>query len=65
MDSPREGMRLCPTRVDLEETLFAHVITPPMCQERQREHYHKCPTCQHNNHRAALRDQLPAGKKAV
>jgi len=64
MESPREGMRLCPSRVDLAETLFAHVITPSMCQERQRAHYHKCPTCQHNNHLAALPDRMPAGKEA-
>jgi hypothetical protein len=66
MDHPREGMRLCPTRFDKEQTLFAHMITTAMCQERQRQHYHKCPTCSHNNVRAALGKQLPsAGKEAV
>ena len=64
MDNPREGLHLCPTRVDKEQTLFAHMITTAMCQERQREHYHKCPTCNLNNLRAALAKQMPASKAA-
>lgn len=65
MDLPREGMRLCPTRVDKEQTLFAHVISTAMCQERQRQHYHKCPRCTHNNERAVLDKRVPAGKEAI
>ena len=47
------GMRLCPTRIDAEHTLVAHTIKQSMCQTRQREHYHKCGTCEHNNARVA------------
>ncbi|HTF89199.1 MAG TPA: hypothetical protein VK843_12370 [Planctomycetota bacterium] len=52
-------MHLCPTRVDGAPVLFAHTVTAPMCQKRQRECYHKCFTCVHNNaqsslHRSAL-----------
>lgn len=46
------GLQLCPTRVDGVEALFAHAVTAPMCQQRQREHYHKCFTCVHNNARS-------------
>jgi hypothetical protein len=56
--SPSEvpvGMHLCPTRVDAAPVLFAHTVTVPMCQQRQREHYHKCFTCMHNNAQASLR----------
>lgn len=51
MTSAENGMRLCPTRVDKEQALFAHSITRSMCQKRQREHYHKCPGCEHYNAR--------------
>ena len=44
-----QGMHLCPTRVDAAPVLFAHTVTAPMCQQRQRKHYHKCFTCVHNN----------------
>ncbi len=53
MENPPQGMRLCPTRVDLEDTLFAHMIAKDMCQERQRQHYHKCPSCEYLNDRPA------------
>jgi hypothetical protein len=43
------GMHVCPTRIDAAPVLFAHTVTTPMCQQRQREHYHKCFTCVHNN----------------
>ena len=45
------GMRECPTRVDGEPALFAHVIRTSTCQERQRGFFHKCPTCAHMNAR--------------
>jgi len=46
------GMRSCPTRADGEAALIAHQITLAQCQQRQREHFHKCPTCVHANERA-------------
>jgi hypothetical protein len=52
---PPNGMHLCPTRVDAAPVLFAHTVTVPMCQQRQREHYHKCFTCAHNNAQAHSR----------
>jgi hypothetical protein len=62
---PPQGMRLCPTRVDLEDTLFAHLITQDVCQERQRGHYHKCPTCKHLNERLASAAPTADKKEAV
>lgn len=65
MHTPPRGMRLCPTRIDTVETLVAHTITQTMCQTRQREHYHKCGTCEHNNARVAERDHaVPHGSAA-
>lgn len=58
MQIPPQGMRVCPTRIDLGQTLVAHTITQAMCQTRQREHYHKCGSCEHNNARVAERDRL-------
>lgn len=49
MVNPPLGMHVCPTRVDGQPVLFAHAITPGMCQDRQRGLYHKCFTCVHNN----------------
>jgi hypothetical protein len=55
-------MRLCPTRVDGVQTLVAHTITQAICQARQREHYHKCPSCAHSNARQGERERgTPAG----
>ena len=55
------GMRVCPTRIDGEEALFAHVISVPTCQERQRGHFHKCPGCSHRNGalQSAASDLIP------
>jgi hypothetical protein len=50
-----KGMHVCPTRVDQAPVLFAHTVTAPMCQQRQREHYHKCFTCVHNNAQSGTR----------
>jgi hypothetical protein len=54
-------MRVCPTRVDGEEALFAHVISVANCQERQRGHFHKCPGCSHRNGalQSAASDLIP------
>lgn len=52
MTTPPNGMHVCPTRTDGHSVLFAHSITPGMCQDRQRGHYHKCFACVHNNARA-------------
>lgn len=45
------GMQVCPTRTDGLVALMASTITVAECQKRQREHYHKCPTCTHYNAR--------------
>jgi len=49
MASPDFGLQMCPTRLDGHTVLFAHKVTAPQCQDRQRGHYHKCWTCVHNN----------------
>ena len=41
--------QVCPTRIDGETALFAHQVTRSQCQTRQRECFHKCFTCAHNN----------------
>ena len=41
--------RVCPTRIDAQAALFAHRVTTPQCQDRQRGRYHKCFTCAYNN----------------
>src|SRR5262245_23427363 len=52
MPNTPAGMRQCPTRADGTHALFAHVIAPSTCQERQRGFYHKCPSCSFYNLRA-------------
>ena len=49
MNENPPGLQLCPTRIDAAPVLFAHVVSPQMCQQRQRDHYHKCFPCVHNN----------------
>jgi hypothetical protein len=44
--------RICPTRADGLLALMAATIHVSECQRRQREHFHKCPTCVHYNARA-------------
>lgn len=39
--------RLCPTRPDGAHSLIAQSITPAVCLQRQRSHYHKCFACQY------------------
>lgn len=62
MENP-DGLRSCPTRADGGAALIAHQITLAQCQKRQREHFHKCPTCVHYNPRAVDAPTLdrPAG----
>ena len=62
MHTTPAGMRLCPTRVDGAQTLVAHTITQDLCQARQCEHYHKCPTCRYLNARAGEREQGAAAQ---
>jgi predicted ATPase len=63
-------MRQCPTRVDDAPVLIAHTITLVECQKRQREHFHRCPTCVHQNARelvtvpAAIGEPLAVKAKA-
>jgi len=56
---PENGLRMCPTRIDKAAVLFAHKVTHPQCQKRQREHYHKCFACVWNNAYAAAKDAVP------
>ena len=72
MPNTPTGMRICPTRSDGEAALFAHVICVSTCQERQRGHFHKCPTCSFCNGAELAppsdlipRPQLPAVPRAV
>ena len=36
---------LCPTRPEGEPSLIAHLISRDICEKRQSENFHKCPTC--------------------
>jgi hypothetical protein len=54
---------MCPTRADGETSLIAHLIHAGECQKRQREHFHKCPTCAHANGREVAR--VPAVEAAA
>ena len=62
MQDPVDGMRMCPTRADGENALIAQKIPIAQCQSRQREHFHKCPTCTHFNVRAATEVKATAGE---
>ena len=50
--TPAPNQRICPTRADGLLALIAATIHTSECQKRQREHFHKCPTCVHYNARA-------------
>ena len=40
------GLLRCPTRPGgLPKALISQLITRELCHQRQRESYHKCPTC--------------------
>lgn len=58
MSTHLQELRECPTRVDHRPVLVAHQVTLPMCQKRQRGHYHKCSTCVFQN--AAERPPVPS-----
>lgn len=44
--------------------LFTHKVDRVKCQERQRQHYHKCMTCAWNNNYVALNGKPKAPAKA-
>jgi len=46
-DDSRREIRQCPTRADGGDPLIVHGISPALCSERQRQRYHKCPSCVH------------------
>ena len=52
----------CPTRIDGVATLFAHTVSRSQCQSRQRDSFHKCFTCVHNNAYAAAHGDGSANK---
>lgn len=60
MPNPPAGMNFCPTRVDGQAALMTAAITQGECQKRQREHFHKCPTCVHYNARTISPPTLDA-----
>lgn len=49
MTAPQGQARVCPSRRDGADALFAHKVTQAQCQDRQRGQYHKCYTCAYNN----------------
>ncbi|MEZ6002868.1 MAG: hypothetical protein R3F17_04905 [Planctomycetota bacterium] len=51
---------VCPTRIDGQATLFAHQVSRAQCQSRQRDSFHKCFTCVHNNAYARANASKPA-----
>ncbi|MCA9003293.1 MAG: hypothetical protein KDB61_15325, partial [Planctomycetes bacterium] len=58
-------VHICPTRIDGEASLFAHQVTRSQCQSRQRDCFHKCFTCAHNNaYAAAQRQAQPVAVEA-
>jgi hypothetical protein len=61
MNENPPGLQLCPTRIDAAPMLFAHVVSPQMCQQRQRDSYHKCFTCVHNNAQVEGNARWPSG----
>ncbi len=61
MSNKKSTAHVCPTRIDGEASLFAHHVTRAQCQSRQRDCFHKCFTCAHNNaYAAAHRAPKPA-----
>lgn len=60
MDETRNGLQVCPTRIDGSPVLFAHRVSAGQCQDRQRGHYHKCFTCAYNNNYVATRGRTEA-----
>jgi hypothetical protein len=63
MSNTKGTAHICPTRIDGEASLFAHQVTRSQCQSRQRDCFHKCFTCAHNNAYAAA--QRAAQPQAV
>ncbi len=42
---PNDRYLLCPQRESNDRALFTQLIALPLCEQRQREGYHKCPRC--------------------
>ncbi len=64
MADSSEGLRQCPTRTDGRPVLLAHSVTRFICQNRQREHYHKCFACSLSNALVGNERQEAVLKKA-
>ena len=70
MENMKEHGRVCPTRIDGENSLFAHKLSVAECNDRQRGRYHKCYTCVHNHayaleHASGEARKEKAGMRAV
>jgi hypothetical protein len=61
MSTQPSGLRQCPTRVDGNDALFAHLLTANQCRSRQRGLYHKCAGCELAEGLAAA----PAGRDLI
>ncbi len=64
MSNKKGTAHVCPTRIDGEASLFAHQVTRAQCQSRQRDCFHKCFTCAHNNAYAAAQKAANPEAKA-
>ncbi len=65
MSNKKGTAHVCPTRIDGEASLFAHQVTRSQCQSRQRDCFHKCFTCSHNNaYAAAHKTSSPSTKQS-
>ena len=53
-------LRSCPTRIDGAPALFAHKVTPSLCQGRQQNRYHKCFSCAYGDAYVAENGLPPA-----
>jgi hypothetical protein len=64
MPTSESILQTCPTRIDTSQVLFTHKVDRAKCQERQRQHYHKCVTCAWNNNYVATHGKPKAPVKA-
>jgi len=56
----QDEKRVCPTRVDGADALFAHKVTADKCHDRQRARYHKCYACVFNRETMGSAGSKPA-----